>query len=483
MQGMRVALGTDCAISTNSSPSSIGQLASVASPARALHDARADQDDRDRRDPADAPSPPHANAFQLLTTRPSARKAANSTPIVSSDAPHAPALDRDLLALGRHPPELGEEVAAVLLEVVAQLRRARDAARRGERLGDLVLGEVAERVRVDALGVAAQREDEHHVGEVDRLPPRRGPDLDEEHVDQLQLAVAHHQVRRLDVAVRESLVPQLPDQAEPLVDHAVVDLGVADLDRAVEELHHDHVLALGGDLDDPVRPGDRDPEVVQQAERVVLVLDEPAHGLERLLVLESAVQDRAAELVPAVGPHVALRVELGEDVALGLVVGRLDLDPQRRRAAGPLQAHGLDVQDRQSRAGRGSPRRSPRRAGRRRRGGPSCPAGRTRGTDRWARTSGSSRRRPPRRTRPPSRRPWCGPRRGTRGRGPGSPGRSRSPTSRSSGACPPRSGRTWPRRPRPPRPAIGLDGIEYPCHPVRIGIPRGRGRAMIDEAL
>ena len=43
MQGMRVALGTDCAISTNSSPSSIGQLASVASPARALHDARADR--------------------------------------------------------------------------------------------------------------------------------------------------------------------------------------------------------------------------------------------------------------------------------------------------------------------------------------------------------------------------------------------------------------------------------------------------------
>ena len=33
------------------------------------------------------------------------------------------------------------------------------------------------------------------------------------------------------------------------------------------------------------------------------------------------------------------------------------------------------------------------------------------------------------------------------------------------------------------RPAIGLEGIEYPCHPVRIGIPSGRGRAMIDEAL
>ena len=43
MHGMRVALGTDCAISTKSSPSSIGQSASVASPARALHDARADR--------------------------------------------------------------------------------------------------------------------------------------------------------------------------------------------------------------------------------------------------------------------------------------------------------------------------------------------------------------------------------------------------------------------------------------------------------
>ena len=304
-------------------------------------------------------------------------------------------------------------------------------------------------MRVDALGVAPQREDEHHVGEVHRLAPRRWSDLDEEHVDHLQLAVAHHQVRRLDVAVREPLVPHLPHHAEPLVDHAVVDVGVADLDRALEELHHDHVLALGGDLDDPVRPGHRDPELVQQAERVVLVLDEPAHGLERLLVLERPVQDRAAELVPAVGPHVALRVQLGEDVALGLVVGRLDLDPQRRRAPGPLQAHGLDVQDRHPEliADRRDDRLAAPAADVQMRRLPALVRHREQVVG--SEPGGSSRRRPRCRTRPPSRHPSSGPRRGTPGRSPGSPGRSRSPISRSSGAARPRSARTW--RPRPTR--------------------------------
>ena len=42
MQGSRVALGTDCAMSTNSSPSSTGQFASDASPAWELHAASAE---------------------------------------------------------------------------------------------------------------------------------------------------------------------------------------------------------------------------------------------------------------------------------------------------------------------------------------------------------------------------------------------------------------------------------------------------------
>ena len=32
-------------------------------------------------------------------------------------------------------------------------------------------------------------------------------------------------------------------------------------------------------------------------------------------------------------------------------------------------------------------------------------------------------------------------------------------------------------------PASGRDGIEYPCQPVRIVMPSGRGRAMMIDAL
>ena len=70
-----------------------------------------------------------------------------------------------------------------------------------------------------------------------------------------------HQVPRLDVPVREPGVPQLPDQQQPLVDHVVVDHGLADLDRALEELRDEHVLALGRDLHDSVRPRGVDPVI------------------------------------------------------------------------------------------------------------------------------------------------------------------------------------------------------------------------------
>ena len=66
---------------------------------------------------------------------------------------------------------------------------------------------------VDALGVGAHGEDEHHVGEVDRLPPRRRPHLRERDVDQHELAVADEQVGRLDVAVGEAGVPELAGRA------------------------------------------------------------------------------------------------------------------------------------------------------------------------------------------------------------------------------------------------------------------------------
>ena len=114
----------------------------------------------------------------------------------------------------------------------------------------------------------------------------------------------------------------LADQREPLVDDRVVDLGLADLDRVLEELHRDQVLALGRDLDDAQRLGRGEPVVAEQAQRVVLVLDEAADGRERRLVLEAAVEHRAAELVPAVGAHVVLRVELREQRdGLAVLVG------------------------------------------------------------------------------------------------------------------------------------------------------------------
>ena len=72
------------------------------------------------------------------------------------------------------------------------------------------------------------------------------------------MAVLHEQVGRLDVAMGDAGVPQLADQREALVDDLVVDLGVADLDGAVEELGDEHVLALGRQLDDADRLRRRD---------------------------------------------------------------------------------------------------------------------------------------------------------------------------------------------------------------------------------
>ena len=62
----------------------------------------------------------------------------------------------------------------------------------------------------------------------------------------------------------------------------------------------------------------RDADVTEQASGVVLVLDEAPHRLERRLVLEPAVQDRPSELVPPVGPDVVHRVELPEQVRVGV---------------------------------------------------------------------------------------------------------------------------------------------------------------------
>jgi hypothetical protein len=55
------------------------------------------------------------------------------------------------------------------------------------------------------------------------------------------------------------------DDPQPLVDQVVVDVDIADLAPAVEELGHEQVLALRGDLDDPVRRRHRQAGVPHQA--------------------------------------------------------------------------------------------------------------------------------------------------------------------------------------------------------------------------
>ena len=159
-------------------------------------------------------------------------------------------------------------------------------------------------------------------------------------VDQQHLAVLHEQVGGLDVAVREPGVPELADELQALVDDVVVDVGVADLLGAVEELGDEQVLALGRHLDDAVRRRGRDADVAQEAQPRSPRTRRAADRLERRLVLEPAVEDRAAELVPAVGAHVVHRVELGEQVRVGVA---LDAEPQRRRAARAGEPDRLDV--------------------------------------------------------------------------------------------------------------------------------------------
>src|SRR4029450_2561723 len=109
--------------------------------------------------------------------------------------------------------------------------------------------------------------------------------------------------RRVVRAVGQAGVPAAADDPQPVVDDPVVDLdlGLAELLSAVEELKGDQVLALGDDLDDPERLGAADPGPVEQPQGVVLLLDQPPDGVERLLVLQPAVEQGPAQLVPAVG--------------------------------------------------------------------------------------------------------------------------------------------------------------------------------------
>ena len=227
---------------------------------------------------------------------------------------------------GREGAELAQKVPPVRFHERAKLGWARDSTGRSERFSYLLGAEVFERLVVDALGVGSNGKNEHHVRQVDGLAPGRRPHLRERGIDEEQLAIAHHEVPGLDVAMGNAGVPELPEHIEALIDDLVVDDRFSDLDGALEELHHHHVFALRRDLDDAVRRRNRDPRVPQEAQHVVLVLDESPNGLERRFVFERAVQDRAPHLVPAVCAHVTARVQLREHVRLRVA---FDLKPQR----------------------------------------------------------------------------------------------------------------------------------------------------------
>ena len=172
-----------------------------------------------------------------------------------------------------------------------------------------------------------------------------GPGLHEGDVDQQQAAVADQQVGRLDVAVGQAGVPQPPDDPQAVVDHAIGDLGLAQLHRPVEELGDQQVLPFGGELHEPERGRAGQPGPLHQRQRVVLLLDQPPHAVERLLVLQPAVQQLPAQLVPPVRAQMALGVQLAEQLP-GRVA--LDGDPQRRGAGRAGQAERLDVLDDQA---------------------------------------------------------------------------------------------------------------------------------------
>ena len=115
-------------------------------------------------------------------------------------------------------------------------------------------------------------------------------------------------------------------------------LGVAELVAVLEELGHEQVLPLGGQLDEAVRLRPGHARVAHHAQRVVLLLDEPAHGVERLLVLQPPVEQLPTELVPAVRAQVGARVELARTSARRslVTVRRSGVDP-----ADPARPTGL----------------------------------------------------------------------------------------------------------------------------------------------
>ena len=183
--------------------------------AAASRGARGEREGRQDRERDETSGAPHANAFQFEMIRETARNAINSTQSVRTTRRTLHRWIRIGGCRWRQLSELRQQVHPVLLHQRSELGRARHAPRGGERLADLVGREVLQRVLVDARRVGPQGEHHHHVRQVDGLTPWGRSDLHEEHIDEAELVVLHHEVRRLDVAVGQADVPHAPDQARP----------------------------------------------------------------------------------------------------------------------------------------------------------------------------------------------------------------------------------------------------------------------------
>ena len=122
----------------------------------------------------------------------------------------------------------------------------------------------------------------------------------------------------------------------------VVDVGLAQLGGVIEELRDEQVLPFGGELDEAVGPGAGQTGLVELVQRVVLLLDETTHRVERLLVLQSPVEQFPAQLVPAVGAQVGAGIKLAEQPGIGVAV---HLDAERCRPCRSGQAERLHVVD------------------------------------------------------------------------------------------------------------------------------------------
>ena len=215
MHGIRVADGTDCAARTRIESSRWAQTGCLAVLSGRTRGSTAADSQRRSRARSRATSCEHRPVDDDQPEHEERQRTA--TPIVSRIAADAPPLDRDRLAGGSERAELGQEVAPVLLHHRAQLRRARHAARGGERLRDLVGREVAQRVLVDALRVASAARGPASCSR-GRRPGATGTGRTWTKKTSISCSSPslHHEVGGLDVAVREALVPHLAHEPRAL---------------------------------------------------------------------------------------------------------------------------------------------------------------------------------------------------------------------------------------------------------------------------